>query len=332
VEPLDRPAIESAHPAVAVADPLQLPDRVRCGMVLPGGTRDATLQGARALENAGFDSLWVGDHVSFHIPVTESLTMLSFAAGVTERIRLGSAVYLLPLRHPTLIAKITSSLDMLSGGRLTLGVGVGGEFPPEFEAVGVPLEERGSRADEAIGILRRLWTEDGVAHDGKHFHFGAISIDPKPVQPGGPPIIVGGRRGATFRRAGQLGDGYVSHMCSTEQFAANMAKIRRHAERAGRDGHPFEPMSFLFTVFDDSYEAALDRATDMLQKIYRVPFRDAAAKYCLLGRPEDCLEQMQRFASEGSRHVILSVLSDPTEAVEIARDGIIPELHRIQTG
>jgi probable F420-dependent oxidoreductase len=269
--------------------------------------------------------------VSFHIPIIESLTLLSFAAAVTERIRLGTSVYLLPLRNPTTIAKVTSSLDVLSGGRLTLGVGVGGEFPPEFEAVGVPVAERGARADEAIEILRRLWTEDGVVHEGAHFRFGAISLDPKPLQVGGPPIIVGGRRGATFRRAGQLGDGYVSHMCSADQFARNLASIREHAANVGREAHPFEPMSFLFTVFDDSYEAALDRAAALLERIYNRPFRDAAAKYCLLGRPEDCLEQMQRFASAGSRHIILSVLSDADEAIELARKGIIPELHAIAT-
>lgn len=300
-------------------------------MVLPGGQRDDVLRGARAIEAAGFDSLWVGDHLSFHIPIIESLTLLSFASAATERIRLGTAVYLLPLRHPTAIAKVTSSLDVLSGGRLTLGVGVGGEFPPEFEAVGVPVAERGARADEAIEILRRLWTEDGVVHQGAHYRFGPISLDPKPLQAAGPPIIVGGRRGPTFRRAGQLGDGYVSHMCAADRFAENLTKIRAHAAKVGRKAHPFEPMSFLFTLFDQSYEAALDRATELLQRIYNVPFRDAAAKYCLLGRPEDCLEQMQRFARAGSRHIILSVLSDPTEAIELARDSIIPEIHTIAT-
>ena len=312
-------------------DSLVLPDRVRCGMMLGGGTREDVLHMAPALEAAGFDSAWVGDHISFHIPILESLTLLSFASAVTQTIRLGTAVYLLPLRHPTTSAKVAATLDVLSGGRITLGVGVGGEFPPEFAATGVPIEERGPRANEAIEIMRRLWTEDAIVHNGKHFQFGPVSLDPKPVQPSGPPIIVGGRRGPTFTRAGRLGDGYVSHMCSAEQFARNLAEIREHAAAAGRSGAPFEPMSFLFTVFDETYEAALDRAATLLEGIYRVPFRDAAAKYCLLGRPDDCLEQMQRFASAGSRHVILSVLSDPHEAIEIARDGILPELHAIDT-
>lgn len=300
-------------------------------MMLAGGSREAALGFARAIEAAGFDSIWVGDHVSFHIPILESLTLLSFAAAATERVRLATGVYLLPLRHPTTTAKVTSTLDVLSGGRLTLGIGVGGEFPPEFEACGVPLDERGGRADEAIAIVRRLWTEDAVEHRGRHFSFGKVSLDPKPLQRGGPPILVGGRRGASFRRAGRLGDGYISHMCSAEQLATNLDVIRSHAASAGRRAASFEPASLLFTVFDASYEAALDRAAAMLQRIYNVPFREAAAKYCLLGRPEDCLEQMQRFVSAGCRHVVLSLLSDPTEAIEIARGGILPELHALST-
>src|SRR5690242_14298782 len=179
---------------LAMADPLILNERVRCGAVITSQHRDGVLRLARAAEAAGFDSLWAGDHVSFYVPILESLTLLSFVAGATERVKIGSSVYLLPLRHPTTTAKVASTLDVLSGGRLVLGVGVGGEFPPEFTASGVPVEERGTRTDEAIAILRRLWTEDGVVHEGRHFRFGPVALDPKPLQPAGPPIVVGGRK------------------------------------------------------------------------------------------------------------------------------------------
>jgi len=178
-------------------------------MVITAQERSAVLALARRAEAAGFDSLWTGDHVSFYIPILESLTLLSFVAAATERVKLGTAVYLLPLRHPTTTAKVAATLDVLSGGRLVLGVGVGGEFPPEFTACGVPVAERGSRANEAIGLLRRLWTESGVTHEGRHFQLGPVSIDPKPVQAGGPPILVGGRLPPALRRAGRLGDGYL---------------------------------------------------------------------------------------------------------------------------
>lgn len=312
-----------------MTDTLLRDDRIRCGMVLPGGERRNALALARRIEDVGFESLWVGDHVSFHVPILESLTLLSFVAGVTEKVRLCTGVYLLPLRHPTTTAKVTSTLDVLSGGRLTLGVGVGGEFPPEFEATGVPVEERGSRADEAIEILRRLWSEDEVVHEGRHFRFGPVSLDPKPVQAGGPPIVVGGRKGPTFRRAGALGDGYISHMCSAEQYAANLRVIEGHAKAAGRAGVGFETAAFLFTLLDEKYEKALDRAAALLGTIYNRPFRDAASKYCLLGRAEDCLEQMEGFARAGARHFVFSLLGDPEEFIERYEQVIRPGLESI---
>lgn len=292
--------------------------------------RDGVLALARRVEEVGFDSIWVGDHISFYIPLLESLTTLAFVAGVTERVRLGTAVYLVPLRHPTTTAKVTSTLDVLSNGRLTLGIGVGGEFPPEFEACGVPVNERGSRTNEGLQILRRLWSEDNVEHRGKHFSFGPVSLNPKPVQPGGPRIVVGGRKAPAFRRAGRLGDGYISHMCSAEMYRDNLTSIGEHAAKAERSDIPFETSAFVFTILDDDYEAALDRAAEMLGMIYNRPFRDAAKKYCLLGRPEDCLEQMQRFVDAGCRGFIFSPLMDATQFVEQANRKILPEMGNLK--
>ena len=313
-----------------MADPLVLKDSIECGVVMTSQDRDGVRQLGRRIEAAGFDSIWVGEHISFYVPIFESLTTLSFLAGVTERVRLGTSVYLLPLRHPTTTAKTTSVLDVLSGGRLIFGVGVGGEFPPEFEACGVPVNERGSRTNEAIPLLRRLWTESGVSHEGRHFRFGPISLDPRPLQPKGPPIVIGGRKAPAFRRAGRLGDGYVSHMCSPEMLRDNLDEIRRHAEAAGRSDVDFFTGSFIFTILDDNYEAALDRAASLLQMIYNRPFRDAAKKYCLLGRPEDCLEQMQKFVDAGTRHFILSPLMDANELVDRGSAGLLAEIRKLR--
>jgi probable F420-dependent oxidoreductase len=313
-------------------DPLILDSRVRCGVVLGGQTRDELLDAAPRMEAAGFDSIWVGDHISFHIPVLESLTLLSFAAAVTERVRLGTSVYLVPLRHPTTSAKVISTLDVLSGGRLSLGVGVGGEFPPEFEAAGVPVGERGSRTDEGIEIFRKLWSQDRVEHAGRHFRFGPISIDPKPLQPGGPPILVGGRKAPSMRRAGRLGDGYMSHMCSPEHFAANLESIAESAAKAGRRDLRFETLCFIFTLIDDDYEAAHARASQLLSLTYRADLSEAARRYCLLGRAEDCLEQMQRFVAAGARQFILVPLMDHGALIEIAEAKILPEIPNLRPG
>jgi probable F420-dependent oxidoreductase len=314
----------------AMADPLILGDRIECGTVITAQDRDGVLRFARAAEKAGFDSVWAGDHISFYVPILESLTLLSFVAGATERVKVGTGVYLLPLRHPTTTAKVAATLDVLSGGRLILGVGVGGEFPPEFDASGIPVNERGSRTNEAIAVMRKLWAADGASHEGRHFRFGPVSINPKPVQPGGPPIIVGGRKPPAFRRAGRLGDGYISHMCSPEMYRENLAAIRAHAESAGRRDVRFLTAAFLFTILDNDYDAALDRAANLLQMIYNRPFRDAAKKYCLLGRPDDCLEQMQAFADAGCRHFVLSPLMDATDFVARAEADLLPRVRSLQ--
>ena len=175
-------------------DPLILREGLDCGVVMTAQQRDQVMAVARRVEASGFDSIWVGDHISFYVPILESLTLLSFVAGVTERVRLGSGVYLLPLRHPTITAKVAATLDVLSGGRLDLGVGVGGEFPPEFEASGVPVWFRTAQvASESVeaaarahdlklrevaknpafaskpvpGVPGALWSE----HDGLHWAF-----------------------------------------------------------------------------------------------------------------------------------------------------------------
>lgn len=308
-------------------DVLRIDDAIRCGVVLTGADRHATRRNAQRIEALGFDSLWVGDHVAFHVPIPDSLTMLAFAAGVTERIALGTAVYLLPLRPPALIAKTTATLDLLSGGRLVLGVGVGGEFPPEFGAVGVPVSERGARADEAIGVVRRLWTEDRVAHEGRHFRFGAVTIAPKPARV--PPIWVGGRADAAMRRAGRTGDGYISHMCAAEKYAENMQRIAQTAREHGRKEVAFTPAAFLFTFLEERYEVAHEKASSLLGTIYARDFREASKKYCLLGRPADCLEQMRAFARAGCRHFILAPLSDPAAFAERAATEILPELRQL---
>lgn len=316
-------------------DVLRIDPTFRCGLVLAAQEGDAAKRQARRIEALGFDSLWVGDHVAFHVPIAESLTTLAFAAGATERIQLGTAVYLLALRHPTHAAKIGATLDRLSGGRLVLGVGLGGEFPPEWEAVGVPVAERASRVEEGIGVVRRLWSEDRVAHEGRHFRFGPVTLAPKPAErradgrPGGPPIWIGGRAPAAMRRVGRLGDGYLSHMCAPDTYRENLATIAASARAAGRGPLEFGAGAFLFTFLEERFEDAHEKAAKLLGMVYARDFRDAARKYCLLGRPEDCLEQMRAFAKAGCRHFVLAPLSDPEAFGERVAAEILPSVRSL---
>src|SRR5205814_18412 len=157
----------------------------------------------RRVEALGFDSVWTGDHVSFHGPIHESLTLLASYVPITSRSRLGTAVYLLALRPAAIAAKASATLDALSGGRLIFGVGVGGENPKEFELCGVPHAERGARVSEAIDVVRTLWRDTPATFKGRFTNFEGVSIDPKPVQKPGPPIWIGGRSDAALARAGR---------------------------------------------------------------------------------------------------------------------------------
>ena len=123
----------------------------------------------RLLDALGFDSIWSGDHVAFAGPILDPLIQLAQAAALSDRLTVGTAVYLLPLRHPAPVAKQVASLDTISNGRVIFGVGVGGEFPVEFELCGVPVEERGARLSEGIRVLRKLWSGGPVAHDGRFY-------------------------------------------------------------------------------------------------------------------------------------------------------------------
>ena len=184
-------------------------------------------------EALGFDSVWVGDHLAFHNPTLDALGALSYVAALTRRVRIGPCVYLLALRHPTTVAKQVTSLDVLAGGRVVFGVGVGGEFPKEFEAAGVPHRERGARVDEGIAVCRALWGPSPVSFEGRFTRFADVVFEPKPVQPGGPPIWIGGRSDAALRRAARLGDGWVSYLVTPERFRASLGKIEAFAREAG---------------------------------------------------------------------------------------------------
>ena len=257
------------------------------------------------IDGLGYDSLWLGDHLSFAIPILDPLIQLAQAAAYSDRLLLGVGVYLLPLRHPGPVAKQVATLDHLSGGRLIFGVGVGGEFKTDYAVAGVPLAERGARLSEAIAVLRKLWSGKPVAHEGRFFAFSELTMSPPARQSGGPPIWCGGRSEAALRRAGVMADGWISYVVTPEMFQQSLDRIRGEAEAAGREAGPFGTGHLLFACVDDSYETALDKATETLSVRYAMDFREAARKYCALGRPEDVAERLVEFHGAGVRHVVM---------------------------
>jgi len=258
------------------------------------------------VDRSGYDSLWVGDHISFALSIFDPLLQLSQAAVVSRRLQLGTAVYLLPLRHPTPVAKQVSTLDHLTEGRFIFGVGVGGEFPKEYEACGVPIAERGARLSESLTVLRKLWSGEPASHTGRFFQFERVMIQPPSRQAGGPPIWCGGRSDAALRRIGRLAEGWMSYVVTPDMFRQGLEKIDAAAGAAGRHfDRGFGTSHLLFTRVDDTYEKALDAATISLSRRYAMDFRKAAQRYCALGPAAQVVESIRRFHEAGARHVIL---------------------------
>src|SRR5215831_9644186 len=251
------------------------------------------------LETLGYDSVWTGDHMSFHNPLYESLTLLASYVPITRRIKLGIAVYLLALRAPAVAAKMTATLDVLSGGRLVFGVGVGGENPKEFELAGVPHRERGARVTEGIDVVRALWRDTPASFQGRFTRFDGVSIDPKPVQRPGPPIWVGGRSDAALVRAARQGDGWISYVVLAERYAQSAARIREEAERAGRRLDSFVNAHLAFITVGDNYEKARATWVRLLSKRYAQDFGPLAQKYGIIGTAAQCAEQLERFRAAG---------------------------------
>jgi len=263
----------------------------------------------RLVDACGFDSLWAGDHISFAIPILDPVVQLAQAAVASSRLILGTSVLLLPLRHPSPVAKQISTLDHLTGGRLIFGVGVGGEFPNEYAACGVKVNERGARLAEGVAVLRKLWSGVPVSHAGRYYGpFENVLMSPPPRQPGGPPIWFAGRSDAALRRIGRIGDGWLAYLLTPEMYRAGLEKIAAAAGAAGRRVARFGTGHLLFSCVADSYEEAWDKATETLSVRYAMDFRKAAARYCALGRPEQVAARIRDFHAAGVRHVIFDLL------------------------
>ena len=214
---------------------------------------DATL----AAEALGYESVWMAEHLIWpadiqaavrgshmegkvprHLPLFDSIAVLSSLATLTNRVLLGTNIFLLALRHPFVGARAFATLDYLSGGRAIAGVGAGW-LEPEWTACGLPFHSRGEMLDEAIEICKRLWREDTTSHQGRHYQFESVVFHPKPVQPRGVPFVIGGESRAARRRAAFLGDGWMSMFPQTPQsIQGPLSELRELEEAAGRPPAP----------------------------------------------------------------------------------------------
>jgi probable F420-dependent oxidoreductase len=275
------------------------------GVALPHfsrlASREAVVTLAREAEALGYESLWTTDHVLMaadqpepYGTILEAAITLGYVAALTERIRLGTSVIVLPQREPVLVAKQAATLDVLSNGRMILGVGAGWN-EREFGYLGASFHDRGRRLDEYIQALRTLWSEPDPRFDGKFVHLADVSFQPRPVQAGGPPIWLGGGSRAALRRAATLCDGWHAVGVTVEEFAAGMETIRALAgERT--------------VVGSVRLRAAVGR-TLANQRSAR-----GGVQTQLSGSREEVVERIQAYAAAGATELVLHFGADDLEA------------------
>jgi probable F420-dependent oxidoreductase len=305
-----------------------------------GGDFDATIAECERAEAAGFDSVWLGEHHNSTLLYPAPLVGLAAIAGRTHRVRLGTGVLLLPLYHPLAVAEEASMVDVISRGRLILGIGAG-YAPEEFAAFDVSIKERGSRLDEAVPLIHRLWTEDAVSHEGRHYRIGNATLRPRPVQRPRPPIWFAGWVDAALRRAGRLGDAWLGGPSAKLDELAACVRMYREARRtAGRDAGSGEVALMRYVFVAESLEraravagAAFIRSFE--QTYFRWPHpvvkRPAgeltiarlSEDRIILGDPASCVRQIERFQTElGLTHLIcrMSVAGIPADAALASMD------------
>jgi probable F420-dependent oxidoreductase len=261
------------------------------------------------LEEHRFDSLWLSERVAGDTP--DPLIGLSFAAGRTDRLKLGTSVQVLPGRNPALLAKSWASLDRLSHGRALPAFGLGNPVAAEHQAFGVPREERAPIFDEALPLVRRLWAEDRVDHDGDHFHYQALTVRPKPIQS---PLDVwlGGRAPSELRRCGRLGDGWLASFCTPADCEAGRPVIEAAARVAQRTVDP-EHFGAMVTYAHTEVPAALTERLAALR-----PELDPA-DLVPVGVPA-LRERLTEFIDVGFSKLVLVPLAEPDDwRPELAR-------------
>jgi alkanesulfonate monooxygenase SsuD/methylene tetrahydromethanopterin reductase-like flavin-dependent oxidoreductase (luciferase family) len=268
---------------------------------------------ARAAE-VGVDHLCVGDHVSFFVGAgSDGLTTATALLVAQADLPVYVALYLLPLRHPVPVARQLATLAQLAPGRLTLGVGIGGEDPHEIEICGVDPTTRGRRMDESLQILRGLGEGTPVTFDGEFFSLQEALIVPAPSPP--VPLIVGGRSDAAVRRAARFGDGWLGIWVSPRRFGAVRDQIAGEAIEAGRDTSTFEHALNVWCGFASTREAAREPLAAQMQDFYQMPF-EPFERYSPYGTPEQVAEFLSPYIESGcSRFNVIPCADDADSAI-----------------
>lgn len=289
---------------------------LRFGILLP--TREAVMSGradpsallriAERAETLGFHSLWVGDSLTAR-PRIDALTTLAAVGARTSRVRLGTAIFLAALRHPILLACQLASLDWLTGGRIDFGIGFGRRGEPsqehEFKILGLDGAARIKMSEEAVKVMRHLWRKNDVSFCGKFSRFEHVTLEPKPVQPGGVPIwLASNDVEPGLRRVGRYGDAWINNIKSPESYRACWKKICDYAVEAGRDPDTIEPGAYFTIAAGD--QTAVDDGQLFLAEYYNRSYEAIVkANLCISGSWDAVIDRIMRFHRAGARMAVL---------------------------
>jgi probable F420-dependent oxidoreductase len=272
---------------------------------------------AQQVEALGFERLSMGEHVmdgNPPRPTSLALPIAAAAAGATHNLRLMTGIVIAPLYHPVLLAKLVTTVDRVSNGRLDFGIGISGqrETRVEFDAVGIPVQTRGRRTNEMLALMQRLWSEEHVTHHGDFFAFEDVTLLPQPVQQPHPPIWVAGRSEAAMRRAALLGDGWYPYLFTVRRLRSSNEAVHQYAAEAGRDLSGFHWGVLQPTAIAADGQEALALAVANVGQRYVTPERNAtdiAQALCLTGTPQDCITGIEARIEAGVQDFVLAFLA-----------------------
>ena len=277
---------------------------------------------AKKCEAMGGQSMWTIDRIAYDN--LEPLTVLAAAAGATQKIRLGTSVLLGNLRHASHVAKVVSTLDFISNGRVTLGLGFGSR-ENDYKAVEIPFEHRGSRAVEQVQLMKRLWTEDNVTFKGKFYNVENLSVGPKPIQKPHPPIWTGGSAEVSLKRAGTWADGFICGSSAIPDFPSTWEKIAGYARAVGRDPNRIRKAGLTFMAIHDDQSKAVRAVEDYVMRYYG-RLRADVANTSLVGSPAAVTERIGAFLSKGLDTLIIGVADPDPRQLDLFGEKVLPKI------
>ena len=301
---------------------------VKLGIALPQGFPDGNIDmdlirrfSIRA-ETLEFDDLWVSDQVIGKLPILETTTQLAYVAALTSKIRIGTSVIVSNLRQPLQLAKSLSSLDNLSNGRLTVGLGLG-TTTKAYPAFGLDPEHRVSRFIEGVGVMKALWTQPSVDFQGAFTQLEGISMEPKPVQKPYPPLWFGARVPGSMRRAVKYGNGWMGAGSGTnEDYLKEISELQGILATEGHDAATFPLSKRVYMAIDSDEARGMERLRTWVGAYYGNP--DLANKWAIVGTASVIAEKLSELVGAGATHLMLNPVFDEMEHMEIIAEEIAP--------